>query len=136
MSSVASATEKLKLALTMFITLHDSDAEFRSILLLEQAAMRQNGEAVAGKKLQEFVDTLDDIIQEMKHSGELRPKVDLHAFRAALMGSVEGMMRSQLLAKSNSPAQYAVEQVRTTLSMLISSACDVQRPSTTPQALA
>jgi len=136
MSSIPSATEKLKLALNMFITLLDSDAEFRTILLLEQTAMRENGEAVAAKKHQEFVDTLDDIIQEMKDSGELQPKVDLHAFRAALMGSVEGMMRSQLFAKSNLPAQYAVEQVRTTLSMLISSACDVQRPSVTPQSLA
>lgn len=134
MSSVTSATEKLKLALNMFITLLDSDPEFRTILLHEQTAMRENGEAVAGKKLQEFVDTLDDIIQEMKDSGELRPKVDLHTFRAALMGSVEGMMRSRLFAKSNLAAQYGVEPVRTILSILISSACDVQRPSATAQA--
>jgi len=127
-------TGKLKLALNMLITLLDSDAEFRTILLLEQTAVREHGEAVGGKKFQEFVATLDDIILEMKDTGELQTKVDLQAFRAALIGSIEGMMRGQLLAKSNFPAHYSVEQVRATLSMLISSACDVQRPTIAPQA--
>ena len=134
MSSIPSATEKLKQALNMLITLLDSDAEFRTILLLEQTAVREHGKAVPGKKFQEFVATLDDIILEMKDTGELQTKVDLQAFRAALMGSIEGMMRGQLLAKSNFSAHYSVEQVRATLSMLISSACDVQRPTIAPQA--
>lgn len=134
MCSVPSATEKLKLALNMFITLLDNDQEFRTILLLEQTASRERGEAIVGGKYREFVATLDDIIQEMKDSGELQPKVSLHAFRAALIGSIEGMVRGQLLANSNFSAHYSAEQVRSTLSMLISSACDVQRPSIAPQA--
>lgn len=134
MSSVPSATEKLKLALNMFITLLDNDQEFRTILLLEQTAARERGEAIVAGKYREFVATLDDIIQEMKDSGELQRKVNLLAFRAALIGSIEGMVRGQLLAYSNFPAHYSVEQVRSTLSMLISSACDVQRPSIAPQA--
>jgi AcrR family transcriptional regulator len=134
MSGVPSATEKLKLALNMFVTLLDNDREFRAILLLEQATIRNHGEAVVGGKYGEFVATLDDIIQEMRDSGELLAKVDLQAFRAALMGSIEGMMRGQLLARSNFPAHYSIEQMRTTLSMLISSGCDVQRPSIAPQA--
>jgi len=85
MSSIPSGTEKLKLALNMLITLLDSDAEFRTILLLEQTAVREHGEAVGGKKFQEFVATLDDIILEMKDTGELQTKVDLQAFRAALI---------------------------------------------------
>ena len=134
MCSVPSATEKLKLALNMFITLLDNDQEFRTILLLEQTASRERGEAIVGRKYREFVATLDDIIQEMKDSGELQPKVNLHAFRAALIGSIEGMVRGHLLAEFNFPAHYSVEQVRSMLSMLISSARDVQRPSIAPQA--
>ena len=133
MSSVPSATEKLKLSLNMFITLLDNDPEFRTILLLEQTAIRECAGAPAGREFREFVALLDEIVKEMKDCGELRAKVDVQAFRSALIGSIEGMMRDQLLARSNFPAHYSVEQMRLTLALLIASVCEVQRPSVAPE---
>ena len=132
-SSVPSATEKLKLALNMFITILEADAEFRTILLLEQAALRQRSGITMGREFREFVAILDEIVREMRDSGELQSKIDTQAFRSALIGSIEGMMRDQLLANSNFPAEYSLDQVRSTLAVLIASAADLQRPSATLQ---
>ena len=130
--SVPSPTEKLKLALNMLISLLENDTEFRAILLLEQTAVRERGGVIAGDEFGELVALLDDILREMKDSGELQAKVDVQALRSALIGSIEGMMRDQLIAGSNFPANYSVEQVRSTLAIFIASVCDVQRPSMGP----
>jgi len=128
MLSVPSPAEKLKLALNMFVSFLEQDAEFRAILLLEGAAIRERGKVVVSPEFREFVVVLDDIIAEMKTQGELQAGVDVRTFRSALMGSLEGMMRDQMLSASGLPAQYSVEQVRSMLSFLITSACDFQRP--------
>jgi len=137
MTSLPSATGKLRLALSMLVNFLDRDPQFRAILLFEQTAVRENGKIIISRQLGEFVAVLDDIIGEMKSIGELKHDVDPQALRSALMGSIEGMMRDQMLAASEFPARYSVEQVHATLSFLIEAACDVQRPSSEmPPALA
>jgi AcrR family transcriptional regulator len=133
MSCVASPTEKLKLALNMLITLLDGNREFRTILLLEQAAVRDRGHVTVDREFRQFSATLDDILGAMKDLGELNANVDLPAFRSALLGSIEGMMRDQLLAGTHLLAHQSIEQVRSTLSMLIESALEIQRPVVNPQ---
>ena len=127
--SVPSPTEKLKLALNMFISLLENELEFRRILLLEQTGIRKHGEVIAEKEFREFIALVDEIVIAMKDSGELQAKVDVQALRSALIGSIEGMMRDQLMASSDFAANYSVEQVRLTLATLIDSVCDLQRPS-------
>jgi AcrR family transcriptional regulator len=133
MSSIPSPTEKLKLALNMFITLLEKDPELRTILLLEQTATRDRGVVIAGREFLDFIALLDDIVKAMKDCGELQAKVDVHALRSALMGSIQGMMRDQLVSASDFPAKYSIEQIRSTLALLVSSVSDVQRPSAGPQ---
>lgn len=129
MTSLPSPAGKLHLALSMLVNFLDKDPEFRAILLLEQTAMHDHGRLVISSQFREFVAVLDDIIGEMKSVGELKGGIDPQALRSALMGSIEGMMRDQMLAASEFPARFSVEQVRATLSFLIEAACDVQRPS-------
>jgi AcrR family transcriptional regulator len=128
MTSLPSPSGKLRLMLNMLVNFLDKDREFRAILLLEQTAIHENGKVVISHQFREFVAVLDDIIGEMKSVGELKDGVDPHALRSAMMGSIEGMMRDQMLAASEFPARYSVEQVRATVSLLIEAACDVQRP--------
>jgi TetR/AcrR family transcriptional regulator, fatty acid metabolism regulator protein len=128
-SSLPSLLGKLRLALSMVVNFLDKNPEFRAILLLEQTAVHENGTVVISNQFLELVAVLDNIMGEMKTAGELKPGVDPQALRSALMGSVEGMMRDQMLAASEFPAHYSVEQVRATVSFLIEAACDVQRPS-------
>lgn len=129
MTSLPSASGKLRLALNMLVNFLDQDPEFRAILLLEQTAVHENGKVVISNQFLEFIAVLDVIIVEMKTVGEMKDGVDPQALRSALMGSIEGMMRDQMLAAFEFPARYSVEQVRATVSFLIEAACDVQRPS-------
>jgi len=134
--SIPSATEKLKLALNMFISLLENDSEFRTILLLEQTAIRRSGGVTAGKEFRELVALIDDIVKAMKDSGELEAKVDIQALRSALIGAIEGMMRDQPMAVCDFASKYSVEQVRLTLATLVDSVCDFQRPLTRLERLA
>lgn len=127
--SVRSPAEKLRLVLNMFVSLLEKDPEYRAILLLEQSVSRERGTPRGGPAFEEFIAVLDDILDAMQSAGELEKRAEPQALRSALLGAVEAMMRHQLLAASNFPAQYSVEQVRSTLSFLIDSACDFQRPT-------
>jgi len=129
MTSLPSLSGKLRLALSMLVNFLDKDPEFRAILLLEQTAVHANGKVAISNQFREFIAVLDDIIDEMKTVGDLKDGVDPQALRSALMGSIEGMMRDQMLAASEFPARYSVEQVRATVSFLIEAARDVQRPT-------
>lgn len=129
-SSVLSPSAKLKLALNMFVSYLEGDAEFRAILLLEHAASRERGRLTVSRELREFVQLMDEIIGAMKTAGELLANVDAHALRSALLGSLEGMMRDQLFATAGFPARYSLDQVRSTLATFVESACDFQRPGT------
>jgi AcrR family transcriptional regulator len=134
--SVSSPTEKLRLALNMFISFLEADPQFRAILLLEEAAMRQKGAVTVSRAFREFVAVFDDILNAMKTARQSQEGIDIQALRSALLGSVEGMMRDQLLSSANFPAQYSVEQVRSMLSVMIDAACEFQRPSREAQPLA
>jgi AcrR family transcriptional regulator len=127
--SVSSPVEKLRLALNMLISFLDGDPHFRAILLLEEAAIREKGAATVSPAFREFAAVLDDILNAMKTARQLQDSVDLQALRSALLGSVEGMMRDQLLSSADFPAQYSIEQVRSMLSVMIDAACEFQRPS-------
>ncbi len=129
MTSLPSAAGKLRLALTMLVNFLAKDPEFRAILLLENPAVHENGRILISSQFREFIAVLDEIIGEMKSVGVLKDGVEPQALRSALMGSIEGMMRDQMLAASEFPARYSVEQVRATVSLLMEAACDVQRPS-------
>lgn len=127
--SVSSPAEKLRLALNMFVSFLDGDSEFRAILLLEESAIREKGAAIVSHGFREFVAVLDDILNAMKTARQLQEGIDIQAFRSALLGSIEGMMRDQLLSSADFPARYSVDQVRSTLAVMIDAACESQRPS-------
>lgn len=134
--SVSSPVEKLRLTLNMLISFLEADPQFRAILLLEQMAIREKGAATVSHAFREFAAVIDDILDAMNSARQLRDGIDLQALRSALLGSIEGMMRDQLLSSADFPANYSIDQIRSTLSMLIDSACEFQRPSAEAQPLA
>lgn len=129
-AGVPSPTEKLTLALNVFVSLLERDAAFRTILLLENAATRDDNGLTVTPEFREFVLLIDEIVRAMKDDGELLPTVNTQALRSALLGSVEGMMRERLFR--NFPAEYSTNDVRSTLAVFIESACDMRRPSVMP----
>jgi hypothetical protein len=59
----------------------------------------------------EFLGILDAVIEEMARSKELVPGIHPQAFRSALMGAMEGMLRDQLL-KHAVPADFSDADMR------------------------
>lgn len=127
--SVSSARARLTLALNMFVSFIDADPEFRMILLLEQTASHDSGGIAISPEFLEFATLLEEIVNAMKADGELLPHINVQALRSALVASIEGMMRDQLLATRGFPAQYSVQQVREMISLFVTAACNVQRPT-------
>jgi hypothetical protein len=64
---------------------------------------------------------LDGILKQLAAQGELAPNVHPHAFRSALMGAVEGMLRDQMLKRtSRFPASYTEADMRAMVPSLLS----------------
>jgi AcrR family transcriptional regulator len=129
-TTAPSGSEKLMLALNMFVNFVEGDPTFRAILLLETVVVRgRNGMSVNGG-YGEFIRIIDDIFDAMNTAGELVAGTDAQALRSALVGSVEGMLRDRLLAeKSSDGAKFSQEQVRSVLSSFLGAHLDVKRPS-------
>lgn len=126
---VSSPKGKLTLALNMLISFLEADPEFRTILLLEQTATHDSDGIAINREFREFAAVIEEIVNAMKAEGELLPHVNVQALRSALVASVEGMMRDQLMTASGFPADYSVQQVREMVSIFTASACDSQTPT-------
>lgn len=69
----------------------------------------------------EFTKTVDGILKELAARGEMKPHVHPQAFRSALMGAVEGMLRDHMLARtSRLPASFTESDIRAMVSTLLS----------------
>jgi predicted short-subunit dehydrogenase-like oxidoreductase (DUF2520 family) len=69
----------------------------------------------------EFVKMEDGILKELGAQGELAANIHPQAFRSALMGAVEGMLRDHMLARtSRFPASYAESDMRAVVTSFLS----------------
>jgi hypothetical protein len=132
-ASVQSPFEQLKLALNMFVSFLENDFEFRSILLLQQTANRNHSGFMTNPEFRQFVGVMTEILDEMKAEGELSTAISTQALGSALVGAIEGMMRSQLLAADNFPAHYSIDEVRNVLSILSDAAYHPRRATREPE---
>jgi AcrR family transcriptional regulator len=78
----------------------ERDRKMRALVLLEGRRIRKNGYEVAiSGGFRSFLALVDQLFQEMQQQGDLAPDVHLEAARSAWLGSIEGLMRDQLLAE-------------------------------------
>jgi len=100
----------------------EKDPSMRTLVLLEGRRIRGDGHMVVlVPGFIEFVKMLDGILKELAAQGELAPNIHPQAFRSALMGAVEGMLRDQMLARSSHfPASYTETDMRTMVASLLS----------------
>ena len=69
----------------------------------------------------EFIRTVDEILKELAVRGEMKPGLHPQAFRSALMGAVEGMLRDRMLGRtSRLPASFTDADIRAMVSTLLS----------------
>jgi AcrR family transcriptional regulator len=120
---VSSPREKLKIMVDMVLSFLEKDAELRTLFLLDGRRIRGDGHMVVlVPGFLDFVKMLDSILKEMAAKGELLPHIHPQAFRSALMGAFEGLLRDQMLARpSRFPASYREADARAVFSAFLSS---------------
>jgi len=120
--SITSPREKLRVLIDMVLSFLEKDRAIRTLFLLEGRRMRGDGHMIVlVPGFIEFIKTLDGILKELAAQGELVASIHPQAFRSALMGAIEGMLRDQMLARSSRfPASYAEADMRAMISGLLS----------------
>ncbi|HEV8383956.1 MAG TPA: TetR/AcrR family transcriptional regulator [Candidatus Acidoferrales bacterium] len=115
--------EKLRVLLEMVMNFMEKDRAQRALFLLEGRRIRGSSHVVAFVPgFREFIRTLDGILSAMSENGELAPGVHPQALRSALMGTLESLLRDQLLAKTSKfPASYSDEDIRAVFTRMMNS---------------
>ena len=105
---------KLSAVAELMIRAAERDTQLATLLFLEGRRIRRHGSVVllTGGFLQ-LVELLDRVLLGMDEAGELKPGLHLQAVRSALVGSLEGMLRDQLLAQRvDYPATFTGAELR------------------------
>jgi TetR/AcrR family transcriptional regulator, cholesterol catabolism regulator len=119
--SVSSPREKLKIMIEMVLNFLAKDLQVRTLFLLEGRRIRDDGKLVVlVPGFLDFVRTIDEILGQIAAQGGLEKNVNPQAFRSALIGAVEGMLRDKILAATSSfPASYSDSDVRNICSAFV-----------------
>ena len=114
LDSLRDGRQKIEQLVGAMLVALEADSVLKDLLLLEGRRIRKEGHMILMTRgFLQIVGTLDRILNEMRTQGELGPGLNPQAVRSALIGSVEGMLRDQVLAKRTGyPAAYSLEEVR------------------------
>jgi AcrR family transcriptional regulator len=106
--------DRLRALAELMIDALESDRDLRVLMLLEGRRIRKHGSMVVlTEGFLRLVGTIDRILEEMQQAGQLRADLNVQAVRSALIGSLEGMLRDQILAeRGNYPAHFGSEDLR------------------------
>ena len=112
-ANLQSPSEKLPAVVRIVLKGFEVDPELKMLILLEGRRIRKSGPALAlSEGFLAFVRLTDEILNEMRDKGILRPDVPPQAVRSALMGMLEGLLRDSLLAqKAGYPANYSTREL-------------------------
>jgi TetR/AcrR family transcriptional regulator len=121
--SIAEPREKLRITIEMVLNFLAKDKQLSSLFLLEARRVREDGHLIVlVPGFLQFVELIDNILRQLAGQGKLSPDIHPQAFRSALMGAIEGMLRDQLLHHTSQfPASYNEADVRTICSSFINS---------------
>jgi AcrR family transcriptional regulator len=120
--SIALPWDKLKILTDMILGFLEKDHAIRTLFLLEGRRIRGDGHMIVlVPGFIDFIKTVDGILRELAVGGEMKPDLHPQAFRSALMGAIEGMLRDHMLARtSRLPASFTEADIRVMVSTLLS----------------
>jgi len=118
-----SPAEKLQAISARVLSAIESDAELKTILLLEgRRVRRQNQSVQLSQGFLDFIGLVDSILADMERQGMLRPGLSPQAVRSALIGMLEGLLRDHLLyEKLGFPAAYSLADMPAMLHLVLQS---------------
>jgi AcrR family transcriptional regulator len=120
--SIPSPRDKIRILIDMVLAFLEKDHALRTLFLLEGRRIRGDGHMVVlVPGFLEFIKTVDGILKELEAQGKFAPGLNRQAFRSALMGAIEGLLRDQMLAHtSRFPASYTDTDVRAAIVAFLS----------------
>jgi AcrR family transcriptional regulator len=120
--SIRAPHEKLRFLVEMVLGFLEKDRALRTLFLLEGRRIRGDGHMVVlVPGFLEFVKMVDGIFKELAGENGLAPGINPQAFRSALMGAIEGLLRDHMLARtSHFPAAYSHDDIRGVVSRILS----------------
>ena len=112
--SDAAPAEQLISMLEAIVIELENDPCLKELMTLEARRVRKDSrEVLLSKGHQQFVDLLDSHLSAMRAREQVRPELNLHAVRAALIGMVESLLRDQVVARrSELPSSYSFDDIR------------------------
>jgi len=125
---------KLLAMLDLVLKTLNEDPDLKELFLLEGRRIRREGRhVVLSPGYIEFVRLVDDVLNNMKQAGMLRPEVSPNAVRSAIMGMTEGMLRDQILSRRRGefPADYSDQDFRMLFFACLQGAT-IRAPKATP----
>lgn len=113
--------DKLKALSMLMIDALEGDKDLRTLMLLEGRRIRKHGHMVAlTDGFLRVVGVIDDLLHQMRDTGQLQPHLDPQAVRSALIGAFEGLLRDQILAeRGNYPASYGSQDLRAVFNLFL-----------------
>src|ERR1700739_1075241 len=94
--SISLPPEKLRVTIEMVLNFLAKDKQLSTLFLLEARRVREDGPLIAlVPGFLQFVELIDGILDQIAAQGKLSPEIHPQAFRSALMGAIEGMLRDQ-----------------------------------------
>ncbi len=112
-AGIASPLEKLQTISRLALEAIERDPEMKLLMLLEGRRIRREGPLITlTDGFMSLVQLIDEVLEQMRASGQLRRNLDPQAVRSALMGMFEGMLRDRFLADRVAyPAGFDTAQI-------------------------
>lgn len=122
--------ERLYLAVDMMMSYLNREREFRAIVLREG---RQLTRRAGGDPQSEFLELIDETLQQMVFAGELPAHVNPHAVRVGLLGALAEMLHeSDSVGASGAALPFSEEEVRQTIRTFLAESL-VREAATAPK---
>lgn len=114
------AVRRIKALTTVMLVALESDPELKTLMLLEGRRIRKGGDMVMlTLGFRTFVHTIDGWLEEAQRHGQFRRRLPVTAVRALVIGAFEGLLREQLFASPDYPADYSAQDVQQALDALL-----------------
>ena len=99
----------------------ENDPELKELMTLEAHRVRKDSrDVLSSASGRHFAELMDSLLSEMRERGQIRGELNLQAVRTALIGTVEGLLREQVVAgRSGLRASFDYDDVNRWLEFVV-----------------
>lgn len=117
--------------LESYVTELEQDPAMKTLVVLEsRRARRESSGPSPAEGSQQFGSLIESLLRDLKNQGTLRAELNATATRAALVGTMEGLLLEDVLSASNNrQGLYGPNEIRRVLESLVSGLTNEPLPS-------